>query len=170
MRRLALAIALCIIATTTPAFAADPAPQATQASAESIDRLLDVMDMENMMAGMMAQMSAAQQKMVADAFGKDLSDKDKARMQDVVAETNAIVQKAMAWPALEPVIRKVYAQVFTAQEVHAMTAFYDSAEGASILRKTPQAAALTMQELQPVMAAAMEEVKATLEARATPGN
>ena len=51
-----------------------------------------------------------------------------------------------------------------------MTAFYDSAEGASILRKTPQAAALTMQELQPVMAAAMEEVKATLEARAKPGN
>lgn len=168
MRRIALAAALCIANAAAPAFAADPAPApaTAQASVESIDRLLEVMDMENMMSGMMAQMSGAQQAMVADAFGQDLSDEDKARMRETLKETDAIIQKAMAWPVLEPIVRKVYAQVFTAAEVDAMIAFYNSPEGASILKKSPQAAGLTMQEMQPVMTAAMQEVKAALDAKA----
>ena len=40
-----------------------------------------------------------------------------------------------------------------------MIAFYGSAEGASILRKSPQAMTLTMQEMQPLMQRLMEDIE-----------
>ena len=164
MRLLGLAFALALsTAFATPAFAADPAPAPQQqASAADIDRLLEVMDME-MMAGMMAQMSNVQAQMVDEAFGKELSDADRARMQSVTARTQALVEKSMSWTAIEPIIRKVYLQLFSKPEVDAMIAFYGSTEGASILRKSPQAMTLTMQEMQPLMMRLMEDIKVDID-------
>ncbi len=167
MRRLGLALALMLsTAVANPACAADPvpAPATQRASADDVNRLLKVMDMETMMAGMMEQMSKAQEPMLMQAFGKDLSETDRARMQGLLATTNAIMRKHMAWPVLEPIVRNVYAEVFTRQEVAAMTAFYSSPDGSAILRKSPQAAALTMQALQPVVVAAMDDVKTAVAA------
>ena len=166
MRRLGLALALVLSAAFAgSALAADPVPPpaAQQASPADIDRLLEVMDMETMMAGMMAQMSTVQGQMVDEAFGKELSDADRKRMQSVTARTHALVEKSMAWPAIEPIIRKVYLQLFSKVEVDAMIAFYGSAEGTSILRKSPQAMTLTMQEMQPLMMRLMEDIKVDIE-------
>jgi hypothetical protein len=167
MRRPGLPLALALALSTTfatPAFAADPAPAAPQASTADIDRLLEVMDMQAMMAAMMDQVAQAQEPMLVEAFGKDASQADRARMQALMAKANEITRRHMAWPVLEPVVRDVYAQVFSKQEVAAMTAFYATPEGSAILRKSPQAAALTMQKLQPIMVAAMAEVKTAIEA------
>ena len=49
------------------------------------------------------------------------------------------------------------------QMLDAMTAFYSSPEGASILKKTPQVMAMSMQEIQPIIRDAMAEVKATID-------
>ena len=168
MRLLGLALALILsTASATPAFAADPAPAPQQqASAADIDRLLEVMDMETMMAGMMAQMSTVQAQMVDEAFGKELSEADRKRMQSVTARTQALVEKSMSWTAIEPIIRKVYLQLFSKPEVDAMIAFYGSAEGASILRKSPQAMTLTMQEMQPLMMRLMEDIKVDIDKEA----
>ena len=165
MRAIGLALALSLsTAFASPAFAAEPAPAPQQqASAADIDRLLEVMDMETMMAGMMAQMSTLQEQMVDEAFGKDLSDADRKRMQSVTARTQALVDKSMSWTAIEPIIRKVYLQLFSKAEVDAMIAFYGSAEGASILRKSPQAMTLTMQEMQPLMMRLMEDIKVDID-------
>ena len=167
MRRIVLALALA--ASFAPAFAAEPAPApavvpvADRASDADIDRLLQVMDAKSMMDKVMQQMSASQQAMVEDAFGKDVSDADRTRAHDLVAKTNAIMLKHMSWTDLEPVLRKVYAQVFDKREVDAMIAFYSSREGASILKKTPQVLAISMQEIQPIIRAAMVEVKAMID-------
>ena len=165
MRLLGLVLALILsTASATPAFAADPAPAPQQqASAADIDRLLEVMDMETMMAGMMAQMSTVQAQMVDEAFGKELSEADRKRMQSVTARTQALVEKSMSWTAIEPIIRKVYLQLFSKPEVDAMIAFYGSAEGQSILKKSPQIMALTMQEMQPIMQEMMADLKTDLD-------
>ncbi|MEF9978976.1 MAG: DUF2059 domain-containing protein [Thermomonas sp.] len=171
MRRLGLALALALsVAFAGSAFAADPVPlpAAQQASAADIDRLLKVMDMQAMMAGTMEQMSTVQAQMVDEAFGSDLSDADRKRMQSLTARTDALVKKRMSWTAIEPVIRKVYLQLFSKQEVDAMTAFYGSPEGSSILRKAPQAMALTMQEMQPLMQGLMADIKADIDNETKP--
>lgn len=171
MHRLGLPLALALAFASTPALAAEPAAASTQASAADIDRLLDVMDMKTMMAGMMEQMSAVQTQMVGDAFGKDMSDAERTRMESVLARTHALVEKRMSWQALEPVIRKVYLQLFSKSEVDAMVAFYGSPEGRSILKKSPQAMTLTMQEMQPLMHALMEDIKADIDSeRKSHGN
>lgn len=168
MRRIGLPLALLFA--FSPAALAQTAPQppaAEAASAADVDRLLQAMDMRAMMAGMMQQMHGAQEKMLADAFGADLDDARRARMQDAMTASTGIIQKHLSWDALEPIVRKVYTQVFSKREVQAMTAFYTSPEGASILKKSPQAMALTMQDIQPVMLSAMQEVKAAIEQKAT---
>lgn len=167
MRRLALPLALLFA--FAPAIAAEPPAQpaaAETASAADVDRLLQAIDMQSMMAGMMQQIGGAQEKMLADAFGKDLSAEARKTMQQAMADSNAVVQKHLSWSAMEPIVRKVYMQVFSKREVQAMTAFYTTPEGAAILKKSPQAMALTMQEFQPVMVAAMQEVKETIDRRA----
>ena len=161
MRRISLPLAFLFAFAASPVFAADPASQ--QPAVAKVDRLLDVMDMKSMMAGMMEQMTASQHTMLMESFGKDASESQREQLQNVLAKSDAIVRKHMDWSALEPVVRNVYARVFTQDEVDAMIAFYSSAQGAAILKKTPQAAALTMQELQPIMIAAMQEVKAAVE-------
>lgn len=167
MRHLLLALAFLASFASAPAFAADPAPAAIpaaeQASSADIDRLIKVMDMQSMMDGMMKQVGDAQASMVAEAFGKDLSDADRARMQDLLSKTNAITRKHMSWEALEPMMRRIYTQVFSRREVDAMVAFYSSPEGHSMLKKMPEAMALSMEEMQPIMRDTMAEVQAMIE-------
>lgn len=166
MRRIGLSLALLFA--FAPAIAAEPPARASadSASTADVDRLLQVLDMKAMMAGMQQQISTAQEKMLVGAFGQDLDAAKRQQMQEAMATSNAIIQKHLAWEALEPIVRKVYTQTFSAREVQAMTAFYTSAEGASILKKSPQAMALTMQEIQPLMLATMQEVKAAIEQQA----
>lgn len=164
MRLPGLALAAVLALACMPALADNPgtATTTTQASSADIDRLLQVMDMQAMMTGMMRQMSDAQRTMVVDAFGKEATDDQRARMQAVLDKTNAIVQKELSWTALEPIMRKVYAQVFSKAEVTAMIAFYSSPEGASILKKSPQAMGMAMQEMQPLIEATMQKVRSAI--------
>ncbi len=172
MRLANLTLAAALAFTCTPAIADNPAVRAetasTQATTADIDRLLQVTDMQTMMAGMMQQISDSQRTMVVDSFGSDMSDADRTRMQGVLDKTNAIVQQELSWQALEPLVRKVYAQVFSKDEVAAMIAFYSSPEGTSILKKSPQAMAMTMQEMQPLMMDTMARVKAVIDKGVSP--
>ncbi len=172
MRIATLALTAALAFACTPAIAVSPATQtetaSTQATTADIDRLLEVMDMQTMMTGMMQQMADAQRTIVVDAFGSDMSEAERTRMQGVLDKTSAIVQQELAWKAVEPLMRKIYTQVFSKNEVAAMIAFYSSPEGSSILQKTPQAMALTMQEMQPLMMATMTKVKVAIDKSATP--
>lgn len=162
MRRIALSLALLFA--LAPAFAVEPQQaSAQQASTADIDRLLEVMDMRTMMDNMLKQMGDVQEATIVQAFGKDLSDKDKTEMSDFMRRTQSKVQARLSWDKLEPLLRRVYMQLFTTREVDAMVAFYGSAEGRSILKKSPQAMALTMQEMQPIMQEMMADLKTDLD-------
>lgn len=164
MRRLCLALALATAFAATSAVAAEPQQAAAQqASTADIDRLLEVMDMRAMMGEMLKQMGDVQEATIAQAFGEDLSDKGKAEMSDFMRRTQAKVQARLSWDTLEPLFSRVYMQLFTKREVDAMIAFYGSAEGQSILRKSPQAMTLAMQEMQPLMQEMMADLKTDLD-------
>ena len=171
MRRIAFALVLAASCASTPTFAADaaPAPIVAPAAASDadIDRLFQALDMKSTMDEMMRQMVTAQQAMVEDAFGKEMSEADRTHMHDLMGKTNAIMLRRMSWTALEPVMRKVYSQVFSKREVDAMIAFYSTPEGVSMLKKMPQAMTLSMQEMQPIVRDAMAEVKAMVDEEIT---
>ena len=169
MRHLKLAAALCLAFASVPAVSAQPPEDApAPASASRIDTLFEVIDMPTMMGQMMQQMFASQQAM-QQSFDKDLGEAERQKLQATMERANAIMAKYLAWDRLEPIMRDVYSQVFTAREVDAMIAFYRSPEGAATLKKSPQAMALAMQAMQPLMAQALAELEqlSEMETKAT---
>jgi hypothetical protein len=140
-----------------PARAAEPA-------AADVDRLLEVMQVETLMNDTMQQMGEMHAEMVRNAFGKNVPEAQRASMQAFLARTQERTRQRMAWSNLGPLMRKVYVEVYTQQEVDAMIAFYGSPTGAAILRKTPQVSTMMMQAMQPLMQEMMVELKGELDA------
>lgn len=154
MKRLALAAALLLSA---------PFAHAAPPSQAQIDRLLEVMDTQKMMDGMLAQMEQATQQMGRSMLGPDATAEQRAKFDKVMAEQQAFLRRMLAADRLQPIYRTVYADVFSAEEVQAMTDFYSSPTGRSILQKMPQVMGRTMQEMQPLMREAMQEVQQSLQ-------
>lgn len=149
---LAAALALC----TPIAHAAPP-------SAAQIDRLLESMDLGSTLDAMVVQMETATRDMGRTMLGENATPEQRAQFDRVMAEQNALMRRLMSPERLAPIYREVYAQVFTAEEVQAMTAFYASPAGRSILQKMPVAMGRSMQAMQPMIQDLMQHAQQTLE-------
>lgn len=151
---LALCLSLCAIA---PAQAAPP----TDAQ---IDRMLETMDMRRTMDEMFVQIESMGDNMGRQMLGEDATPEQRASLEKAIARQRASMRRILSWDALGPIYRKIYARLFTGEEVDAMIAFYGSDTGRSILRKMPQAMQLSMEEMQPIMETMIAEMKQTIEA------
>lgn len=147
------------------AFAA-PATLAAEPSDAQVDRLIETMDMRRMIDDMFTQIDAMSLQMGEQFLDENATAEQREEMRQVIAKQQAATRKAMSWDALGPIYRKVYRKLFTAEEVDAMIAFYGSEAGRGILRKMPQAMELTMQEMQPMLHALVEDMKREIEAAA----
>jgi hypothetical protein len=155
--------AAALLLVVAGAFAA-PVAVAAEPSDAQIDRLIETMDMRRMLDDMFAQMDAMSLQMGEQFLDEDATAEQREDMRQVIAKQQAATRKAMSWDALGPVYRNVYRKLFTAEEVDAMIAFYGSQTGRGILRKMPQAMELTMQEMQPMLHALVEDMKREIEA------
>jgi hypothetical protein len=154
MKRLVLAVALAL---------ATPLAQAAPPTAAQVDALLQAMEAPKTMDGILAQMSASSQQMGQSMLGAAATDEQRARLDRVMQEQDRMLREAMRWETLAPIYRSVYIETFSADEVEAMTRFYASPEGRSIMAKLPQAMARTMQAMQPMMQALMQQVQESLQ-------
>jgi uncharacterized protein len=160
---LAAAVACCTIASLSPV-AVDAAPP-TEAQ---VDRLLETMDMRRTLDEMFAQMETLSDSMTLQMLGEDATAEQRDGAKRAAAGQLQAMRKTMSWETMSwetmaPVYRRVYARLFTAEEVDAMIAFYGSEAGRGIMRKMPQAMQLTMEEMQPMMAQMIAEMQKTLE-------
>ena len=151
---LALCLFVCAIA---PAQAAPP----TDAQ---IDRLLETMDMRRTMDEMFVQIEGMGDAMGQQMLGEDATPEQRASLEKTMTRQRASMRKIMSWETLGPIYRRIYARLFTGEEVESMIAFYGSDNGRSILRKMPQAMQLSMEEMQPIMATMIAEMKQNIEA------
>ncbi len=149
-----LCLLLCAVA---PAHAAPP----TDAQ---IDRMLDTMDMRRTLDEMFVQIETMGDSMGQQMLGEDATPEQRASLDKTMTRQRASMRKILSWDTLGPIYRKVYARLFTAEEVEAMTAFYASDTGRSIMRKMPQAMQLSMEEMQPIMQTMIAEMKQNIEA------
>jgi uncharacterized protein len=146
---LSLCLLVCAIA---PAHAAPP----TDAQ---IDRLLDTMDMRRTLDEIFVQIET----MGLQMLGEDATPEQRASLEKTMARQHDSMRKILSWDTMSPIYRKVYARLFTAEEVEAMTAFYGSDTGRSIMRKMPQAMQLSMEEMQPIMQTLIAEMQKSIE-------
>ncbi len=151
-------LSLCLlVGAVAPAHAAPP----TDAQ---IDRLLDTMDMRRTLDEMFVQIEGMGDSMGRQMLGEDATPEQLASLEKTMARQHDSMRKSLSWDAMGPIYRKVYARLFTAEEVEAMTAFYASDTGRSIMRKMPQAMQLSMEEMQPIMQTMIAGMKQDIEA------
>ena len=155
MTRFLLSLCLLVCA-ITPAHAAPP----TDAQ---IDRLLDTMDMRRTLDEIFVQIETMGESMGRQMLGEDATPEQRASLEKTMARQHDSMRKILSWDTMSPIYRKVYARLFTAEEVEAMTAFYGSNTGRSIMRKMPQAMQLSMEEMQPIMQTLIAEMQKSIE-------
>ena len=130
-----------------------------------IDRLLQVMDAQKVIDQMvpaMMQATRTQMEQLLDRNQARQADRD--RMQRILAAQEASVRDMLSWDKLKPLYVRVYSDTMTADEVLAMTRFYESPEGRSVMQKMPQILQRTMQEMQPLAESAVQEMMDEIEA------
>lgn len=118
------------------------ATYAAPATSQQIAQLMKITDIEKMAQDTFKQLKPMFQEQ-ADISVKAYLKKDKLNEQEqqVANEfANKMYQYAIEsadFKILQPRIEKVYAEVFTSQEIQAQINFYSSVEGQAILKKTP---------------------------------
>lgn len=157
LRHSLLAVALMASLSVTP-----PA-QAAQATEAQVDKLMDTMDMRRTLDDMFVQLDAMSESMGQQFLGEDATPEQRKMLRDTIAKQQVSMRKVMSWDTLGPIYRSVYTKLFTAEEVEAMTVFYGSDAGRSIMRKMPQAMQLSMEEMQPMMQTMIADMQKTLE-------
>lgn len=143
--------------------------QAAPPSSAQIERLLQVMEAQKIVDQMIPAMMQQSRMMVDQNLAKsDTSEADKARANQVMASQEASLRAMLSWTNLKPVYLRVYSDTLSAEEVLAMTRFYESPEGRSVMQKMPQILQRTMVELQPLTQSAMEKMMADLQTEMAP--
>ncbi len=158
----ALRHVLLVVALMASLSATSPA-QAAQATEAQVDKLMDTMDMRRMLDDMFVQFDAMGESMGQQMLGEDATPEQRESLRRIIARQQASTRKAMSWDTLGPIYRKVYTKLFTAEEVEAMTVFYGSDTGRSIMLKMPQAMQLSMQEMQPIMQTMIADMRKNME-------
>lgn len=156
MKRIFFSLCLLVCA-IAPAHASPP----TDAQ---IDRLLETMDMHRTLDEMFSQIESMGTAMGQQMLGEDATAEQRAALEQVMREQRSSMRKILSWDTMGPIYRKVYARLFTGEEVEAMIAFYGSDTGRSIMAKMPQAMQLSMEEMQPIMQTLLAEMKQDIEA------
>ena len=156
MKRLALAAVLAL---------AMPLAQAAPPSAAQVDALLQAMDVRGTTSAMAAQLETSTREMAQSMLGAEPTPAQREAMDRAIAESNMLLRELMDWRRVEPMYREIYADVFTAEEVEAMTRFYGSPEGRSMLAKMPQVIDRSMRAIRPLMDEAVQRMQAGLKAR-----
>lgn len=123
-------------------------PAVRAAETNQVDRLLEVMNLEQTLTASLAQLTRA-----LFAANPDLN-----LHQDIVVD---YLEEHLAWEKLKPEIAKIYAEQFTPAEVGELIRFYASPTGQKALKAGPALA----ERMQALVQTRFEADLAVLEAR-----
>lgn len=149
-----------------------PAAIAAPATDQQVDRLMQVMRVEQTLNAVLPQIRASQQQMVNQlTAGKALTDEQRKQLDDVLARSSERIAKMLSWSNMQPVYRDIYRETFSSEDIEAMTAFYGSTAGRNVLDKMPQLMQNSMGAMQKMLVPMLQDLQKDLEAQAgkTPG-
>lgn len=139
---------------TPSLFAADEEKEAPTESAAK--RLMKVMQVEKQMAPMWENMKGMQDAMLDQ---QNLTNDEKEQAREIMAASMEEVEKALSWENLEPMMVRVYAATFTAEEMDKMSDFFESPDGQTYVEKQPNLQQAMMTEMQTLMTDLMPKIQ-----------
>lgn len=154
MKSILLATALAIGSAMLPAHATgQPATEA------QVEALIVAMDIAAQQEAMLDQMDASMRGFGEALLGDDATPEDVARLERVRREQQAWIRVLLLSDRMMDIYRRALRETFSGDEVEAMTAFYNSPEGRSAMRKMPAMMAVVMTEMQPMMIELLERTR-----------
>lgn len=134
------------------------------ASVASVERLLDVMHVDRLIASVQGQF-LPWMRTVIDASCKNqaLTTEDRAQVETMAMRIATSMQADFTWQKFKPVYVKVYAESFSEAEVEGLTAFYSTPIGQSAMTKLPLVMKNTMAEVQPMMIQMMQRAQSQVQ-------
>jgi hypothetical protein len=145
-----VAVLLCTLVTSRAAAPSD----------ESLVKMMQVMQVEQMLNQFLAQMDVGMAQSMDQALrqalqGRELTDEQKRKVEQTRQETMAALREEMAFAKLKDLYLQVYRETFTQEEVTAITKFYGTPAGQALVEKSPvamqKASTLMQSRIQPLM-------------------
>jgi uncharacterized protein len=151
VRRLGLAAVLVLASTFT-------AGAHAAASAASVERLMQVMRVQQQLDTIYTQTLPAMQNAMRQSMAGQLSPADADRLFNaVMPRVDAVIREELGWAKLKPDFAKIYAETFTQQEIDGLIAFYEGPLGSALVEKMPQLTQRSMALMQQRMPAVMQK-------------
>jgi hypothetical protein len=152
MKRILVAIA--ISGATLFAHATVPTP-------EAVDRLLVVGQAEKILDGVKPQLYAMARAGVDKALKGRQPNSDEQKVLDAyIAKITKIIADTVTMERLRPLYVQLYTQYFTAEDIEAISAFYQTPAGQSLITKMPQHMQGLMAAMPSLMSPMAEQIQA----------
>jgi hypothetical protein len=135
---------------------AHAAPPANTASAESVDQLMTLTNVDGMIQNLYGQMD---QMMFSMAQNMGIQPSEQALFDDYMTKLSALIRSEITWDKLKEPVLAIYVDNFTQQEVNDMVAFFKTESGQSMVRKMPHVMQQNMQLSQQKMMSLMPQVR-----------
>jgi uncharacterized protein len=139
--------------------AASSAAAHAAASPESVDRLLQVMQVQSQLEMIYSQVLPGVQNAMRQSLGPRADAAEAEHLANVVMpRVQAVLREELGWTKLKPGFATIYAETFTQQEVDGLIAFYEGPIGRALVAKTPQLTQRSFQMMQQRMGPVMQKV------------
>ena len=131
--------------TASPANAASPAPAtppANLSSEQSVNEMLKLMQLENLLKSALKQMNEGMEKgmeasMSKATSGRELTPAQKAEVEDFRKKFKTTMAEELSIDKITSIYAQTYRQTFTQEEVNGVIAFYKSPAGKAVTEKNP---------------------------------
>jgi hypothetical protein len=149
-------IVTLLVGLSGPCARADETSKA--AKIEELMRITKAESMSTQVAGQVRAMMMNQLNAAGVASGKS-----SAEAAEVMNKLVAQIQERLSWQKLKPDYVKLYAEVFTEEEITGIVAFYKTPIGQAMLQKMPLLMSKTMELVQRQTAGMMPEIQKTVD-------
>jgi uncharacterized protein len=150
-----LAVGPVVKAQTAASAEVDAAKQA------KVQELFDAMHMDRTMEQMMTTINGMIEQTVQTTPGvNQMTEQQRALIKDFTDKAMKLSHDALSWKSLEPEYVKIYGAEYTTEEIEAITAFYKSPAGQTMLSKTPELMQASMKVVQARMVELQPQLKA----------
>jgi len=122
-------LALVIFGFALPAFAQPAAGRPAK-----IERLLELTKSKAGIDQMVAQIL----KSMPSSIPADAPQERRANLEAEQKQSMELIQQRMSWERMKPRFARLYEELFTAEEIDGIVAFYESPAGQSMLVKMPE--------------------------------
>jgi hypothetical protein len=126
-----------------------------------VQELFDAMHMDRTMEQMMTTINGMIEQTIQTTPGaSQMTEQQRALIKDFTDKAMKLSHDALSWKSLEPEYVKIYGAEYTTEEIEAITAFYKSPAGQTMLSKTPELMQASMKVVQARMVEMQPQLKA----------